>query len=467
MNLIHHNFKRTIRCIGLLVCFTACEEFIQIDPPKNELTTETVFQSDAVAQAAMRGIYAEIADSAPLGGSIQSITNLQALASDESFYRLTGQDFLEINTNAIVSANNLVYQNWNNLYRIIYFSNSLVEGLSHSVAVSANIKEQLIGEAKFIRAFCYFYLVNLWGDVPVTLTTDYRANRVMVRMAKSEVYDQIIADLKDSRQRLAEDYTYSAGERVRVNRWAATALLARVYLYTGKWAEAESEATTIINQTNLYALCDDLNGVFLKNNQEAIWQLFSTDATQDTREGPLYLPTASASGITNYPLNNHFVDDFESGDSRKAEWIRNKVVGGINYFYPYKYKVRFITAGTPHTEYSVVLRLAEQYLIRAEARAQQNNITGAQDDVNKIRNRAHLSPTQANDKPSLLLAIERERRVEFFNEWGHRWFDLVRTERATGVLGLIKAGWHQHDTLWPIPEVERNRNQALSQNPGY
>ena len=138
---------------------------------------------------------------------------------------------------------------------------------------------------------------------------------------------------------------------------------------------------------------------------------------------------------------------------------------GSTLYYPFKYKVM---SGTNLTEYYITLRLAEQFLIRAEARAQQGNISGAKTDVNVIRTRAGLPNTTANDKGGLLNAIEQERRIELFAEWGHRWFDLKRTGRATTVLGSLKpATWQPTDELWPIPQSQINLNPSLTQNNGY
>jgi len=121
--------------------------------------------------------------------------------------------------------------------------------------------------------------------------------------------------------------------------------------------------------------------------------------------------------------------------------------------------------------------VAEQYLIRAEARAQQNNISGAQADVNVIRNRAGLAnDTTMTDKATAMAAIENERRHELFCEWGHRWFDLKRwpsltspatQTRADDVLGTLKSTWTSTSILFPIPQPARNNNPNLTQNEGY
>ena len=129
--------------------------------------------------------------------------------------------------------------------------------------------------------------------------------------------------------------------------------------------------------------------------------------------------------------------------------------------------MRDATAGN---EYNVLLRLAEQYLIRAEARAQRDKITGsgsAAEDLNVVRSRAGLLGTTATTKTAMLLAIENERAHELFSELGHRWFDLKRTGRADAVLGPQKATWTSTAVLFPIPASQILYNNKLNQNLGY
>src|SRR5690606_36127657 len=140
---------------------------------------------------------------------------------------------------------------------------------------------------------------------------------------------------------------------------------------------------------------------------------------------------------------------FEPGDARMANWTKTYVTGGKTFYFPYKYKIR--TAATVQ-EYSMVIRFAELYLIRAEARAQQNKLDDARDDLDKIRQRAGLNKLPATlNKEQVLEATFQERRVELFVEWGHRWYDLIRTGKAVEVLKPIKTGIDQNNLLFPIP----------------
>ena len=176
----------------------------------------------------------------------------------------------------------------------------------------------------------------------------------------------------------------------------------------------------------------------------------------------MFIPVGGANGRSIYALTTWLLDSFEPGDLRITKWTG---VNAQHYSYPAKYKAT--TATSTPMEYNTVLRLAEQFLIRAEARAHLGNTAGAAEDLNRIRKRAGLAVTTANGVSDLLAAIAQERRVELFAEWGHRWLDLKRTGQADAVLKKIKDGWKAQDTLYPIPYTELMHNSSLVQNPGY
>jgi hypothetical protein len=333
--------------------------------------------------------------------------------------------------------------------------------LSQSLSLTDSLKKQLRGEMLLVRALNYFYLVNLFGDLPLVTSTDFRINQMLPRSSVQQVWDLILADLRQAKNDLPSSYS-SAG-RIRPTRFAAAALLARVYLYQQNWSNAEAEATEVIN-SGQYSLAT-LTNIFLTTSSEAIWQLSPVSSTINTAEGNQFIPS-SATAKPVFVITTYLFNAFESNDQRKTNWLKSNTVSGTVYYYPYKYKVR--TAAPPYTEYYMVLRLAEQYLIRAEARAQQNNITGALDDLNKIRNRAGLLNTTANSQQTLLSAIQQENRIEFMFEWGHRWLDLKRTGQADAVLQPIKfPNWQSTDALYPILQYDLDTDPFLIQNPGY
>jgi len=448
----------------LSACNLGCKKFVAVDPPKTQIVTASVYSNDGSAISAMNGIYSQMISSAGFAsGGYVSVTLLGGLSSDE-FINYSASAELETFYANNLNATNLTLAGslWQEPYQYIYYANAVLDGLSISSGVSAKTHAELEGEAKFIRAFCHFYLVNLFGDIPLVLSTDYRINAVLPRTPKEKVYQQIISDLTDAQGLLPADYSFSNGERVKPNKWAATALLARTYLYTADWVHAESASTSVITNTS-YSVAGDLDNVFLANSEEAIWQLMPVLPESNTNEGINFILTGTPNSVA---ISKHLLNAFEPGDKRKQAWVNYYIDGMDTFYYPYKYKIQ--ASGEPVTEYSMVLRLAEQYLIRSEARARQNNITGAQTDLNIIRARAGLANTTATTETSLLAAILHERQIELFSEWGHRWLDLKRTTTADGILGPIKQpNWQSSDILYPIPQSELKNDIKLTQNPGY
>jgi len=447
---------------AILSC--GCKKFIEIPLPQNQILKENLFSDDSTAKAAVNGIYSQIMR----GNGVLftgSLTIYPALSADEMSNTATNSVYDQFYSNSLTATESSQIYNgfWKNAYSYIYQATAIVEGLENSSAVSNAMKQQLTGEVKFIRAFCYFYLVNLYGDVPLVITTSYQDNAMKARSRIDEVYQQIVSDLKEAQALLQNGYP-STG-KVRVNKLAAIALLARVYLFMKDWANAETQASIVIN-SGVYSLVSNISNVFKANSTETIFEFMPISTTVNTYEGSIFIPTTTATTKPNFALSNSLLNSFEANDSRKTNWVRSKVISGTTYYYPFKYTVR--SGGAPYSEYNIMLRLAEQYLIRAEARANQNNLAGAQSDLNIIRSRAMLPNTIANSQTSLLSAIEQERRVEFFCELGHRWFDLKRTSRTDAVLGVNKApNWQSTDALYPIPQSEIDTDPFLTQNPGY
>lgn len=459
--------KHITKLIVLAIPFTiaSCEDFVAIDPPHTQISRTSVFESEATANAAMSAIYYQMISESFSSGGISSITFITALSSDELInYNAGGgnQEYQQINDNEILPTNKRVERLWNEGYEYIYQANAIIEGLQHAHNLNKAIRDQLTGEAKFIRAFAHFYLTNLFGDIPLVTSTDYRINSKIERTPQNHVYEQLIRDLIEAKELMSTNFLHSGNERTRPNSWSASALLSRTYLYANQWENAEQEVTHILSSP-LFSMEADLNDVFLKNSQEAIWQLAPRPGS-NTMEASTFV-------ITGYPrqaaFSLSFLDGFETNDKRVDYWIGTAHDNGTTYHYPYKYKAEGPT--DPTQEYSMVLRLAEQYLIRAEARANLNKTEAALEDLNTVRNRAGLEDLELNDTSILLEAIEKERRSEFFVEWGHRWCDLKRLQRADAVLSGLKPTWNATDLLYPIPQSQilGDPNMTTAQNPGY
>jgi len=448
---------------GLLALSTlnSCRKLINENPSGTKILSSDVYTDSVTVQATLAGMYTTLIYSNAYNFYLAA---LPAFTADELNY--VGNTYTQYINNTIATNDPNNESIWSSSYNIIYTTNSIISGVNSSSGISSRFKNQALGEALFVRAFCYFELTNLYGDVPLILGTDVGSNSTVARTPSTAVYSQIISDLNLAQRYLPADYSASGGTaRTRANKFAATALLARVYLYQSDWVNAEAQATTVIN-SSLYSLTTDLTTVFTPASQEAIFQFYNqpdgyTQWAYNVIPNPI-------TPVPTYVLTTQQVAAFTPGDKRQTTWTATILYNKVSYSYPYKYK-NITTAA--NAEYYTVLRIAEQYLIRAEARAEQGNTSGAITDLNSIHNPTRVNLpiySGATDKASVLSAIMKERQVELFAEWGHRWFDLKRTNTANTVLGAEKpTTWKPTAVLYPIPSTEITNNPKLVQNPGY
>ena len=459
-----------------------CTKLVEVDPPITEITGSSVYNSDATASAVLTGIYTNMSSSSPSYQGFTSLSVFPSLSADElSVFGNFNPTILAYYSNGLTSINTGGPDYWNYIYSVIYVVNSAIQGLNKSTGLTPSVQQQLLGEAYFMRAFCYFYLINLYGDVPLVTGIDYTVNELLPRTPKLAVWQQVSTDLKSAQSLLSANYLDASlltqtNQRVRPTQGAANALLARAWLYQQQWDSAIAASTVVINNSLLYSL-DTLNGVFLANSNEAIWQLQPVNAGQSSQDAILFiLPPGGPDGYS-FPfyLDTLLVNSFEPNDQRRTNWVDSVNANGIIYFYPYKYKALPVQPvnnvyPTP-TEYETVLRLGEQYLIRAEAEAEKNDLLDAATDLNIIRNRAGLGNTTAASQADLLKAIYHERQVELFTEWGHRWLDLKRTGTAGAVMSIVtplKGGsWSDYKQWYPISLSEIQHDPNLAQNNGY
>jgi len=457
---INNLYKKAFLLMLMLCPIVSCKKLIDADLPTDSVKATQAFSNDNAATSSVMGVYALMnTDNTPINFANGGLGVLGGLYSDE-LNSFTGS-YSDYATSKVLSDFDPGF--WSRGYSTIFKANACINGILASSGMSASAKSQLLGESYFLRAFCYFNMVNMYGDVPLVLTTDYLANSSVPRVPKANVYDQIVADLTESEKNLSA--TYVTTERVRVNKLAASALLARVYLYMKNYTAAETKATEVIGNAQ-YSLVNNPANAFLKGSTEAIWQLMPvlvTNPYNDAMDAYFYLPTIF--NRPSYTITDDLFNSFEASDLRKTNWIGQYTYLGKIYNYPAKYKAAGVT---PAPEYMIVLRLAEQFLIRAEARAQLNNLSGSQDDLNVIRKRAGLGNTPATTIADIIPAIARERRVELFAEYAHRWFDLSRTGRMDAVISALKpTTWKSTGTVWPIPKNEILLNPAMIQNAGY
>ena len=459
--------------IGVLlaaISMSSCEKLIEIDDPTNELPSEVIFKSETTAKSALAGAYTAITSSSTFN---QNITQFNGMSAGEIDFvgSTTFQDFMQNSYDPIVTTriNNV----WTDAYNVIYRFNSVIAGLSDNSAIAAPVAQQMIGEARVMRAFCYFHLINMFGEVPLVTITDVNKTSTLPRAAVPEIYNWLASELEEAKDQVSDAYQGAAGgvSRAQVNRSAAKALLARVYLFEKNYAKAEQYATEVIGKTDLYGLLpkNDLGKVFLKDSKEAILQLgpavMNTNAY--TVEGSTFLPTPTST-VANYELTQHLLLAFENNDGRRIAWTKESNYSGKQTFQPFKYQNynQTVALSSGRTEVPMILRLAEQYLIRAEARSHTNNSAGAREDLNVIRRRAGLDDISAN--VNLDDAILKERQVEYFCELGDRWYTLKRTGKVDVIMQQLRPSfWKPYTQLYPIPQPARDTNPFLTQNDGY
>jgi hypothetical protein len=461
------------------LALTGCKKYLDLPLPLNTIAGSSAFANDKSSAAVLNGVYSQLIGSGEMlldgtgpgyrGGlytdELQSIG--AAASSERVFYQ-----------NTVQSAH--TGKAWTFLYKQLYPVNLAVEGLRTAPDAAVRYHKQWLGEAYFLRALLHFFLVNQFGDALIATSSDYRVNNTLPRSAPAAVYEQIITDLQQAQELLTDDYKNNNGlettERVRPNKGAATALLARVYLYTGDWAGAEAAASQVIAQT-IYTLPPPA-GIFLKASPETIYAMvpltngWVRDYNSYNAGMPVTIPAFPVNGV-NVALSAGLSNAFEAGDKRLTSWTRtvSSTTGiPVTYRFPHKYQ-----SNVPGAEHVVVLRLAEQYLIRAEARAQQSRLTGsnsAQEDLDAVRARAGLAGTTATSLAAMLNAIIQERRVELFTEQGHRWYDLRRTGRLDTLMTALtplKGGiaWKPFMQWWPINADDLIANPNLKQTEGY
>lgn len=465
MILINLQYKRIYFLLVILVGLTqlSCKKLIEIPAnPSNQLSIERVFSDSTNIIAAVSAVYVNYgtASYSPQFGS-GTVTINTGLTGDELVPGANTYTAPAFYTNLLLPDNSGVRSMWSDAYKNIFQMNVCIEGITGTTAISAGLKRRLIGELKVNRAFYYFNMVNIWGGVPIVTSTDYKVTQNSPRASVTEVYNFILSDLIDAQQSLTAEYPSNG--HIRPNIYTAQALLAKVYLYLGQYQNAIVAANSVIGNGGFKLA--DINDVFLDGSEEAIWQLPANGTYYQTPEAASFLPYSS-SYQPNYVLSPQLLAAFETGDLRKANWTNFSTVsvGGVPrmYYYPFKYKK--ITAGQAPIEDYALLRLADIYLVRAEALARTEKLAEARTDLNKVRLRANLGVVTSNVKEVVLNAVLHERQVEMFCEWGNRWFDLKRTNTIDAVLSAAKPTWKSSAALFPIPIAEIQANPALQPN---
>jgi hypothetical protein len=460
---------RNLLLPGALLAFASgCDSTLNVQPSE-EVSDENAIVDAVSARSALAGAYDALQDVSPNTYYYsEGIITMNELSSDNADHSGTFTSYVEADDNLLTAANDHAEGYWEAVYRGINRANVLIQKIPSVGGLSPAEKDQIVGEALFLRALHYHNLVKIYGGVPIRLTPVATVDEAstVARVTVAEVYTQILADLAEAEALLSsEDDTRIASHG------SVRALRARVLLYraspgptgvdNGDWTAVEAAATSVINMG--YVLAGEYSDLFSPTGGDTPEDIFRVRFTdQDANSIGYYFTVKSIGGRYEVAPSASIRNAYEADDERLAWSISSDPVRATR-FYVSKYPT---VAGTEHPH---VIRLAEIYLARAEARAMLNDLVGAVSDYNLIRARAGLAPhvlgvDVAATQAAVLDAVRKERRLELAFE-GDRWPDLVRSNLAVSVMGLDD---RPGQVLYPIPQSERDvTSPPLQQNPGY
>ncbi len=448
-----NNLLKILALILTLQFFSACEKNLELDP-FTALDASVGFTTRQDVEAAILGCYSSLQSGNYYGLRIWALSDvytgtLTHTGTFPSFAQFANRNLL---------ANNVELTNmWNTIYAGINRANNVIASAPGVNDAAFNVNNA-VAEARLLRAFHYFNLLSVFGGspsgfnqggvgVPIFTTPTLSAADAAPRprVSEAETWTQILDDLNFALQNLNANNGIG-----RANTNVANAFKARVHLARGEWAEAEAAAAAVISQTR-YALVPDFENIFrTKNSSETVWEL-QFDANNTNAIAFFYYPTAQG-GRNEITSSNALRDLHEPGDLRLPVNVTTTV--------PLNKTLKYTSV--PGEDNVQIFRLAEMYLIRAEAAARLNKGEAALEDLNIIRERAGLDPLELEDANEIVDAILRERIIEFAHE-GLRWFDVRRTGLLENI-GLTQP----FRALWPIPEREVDTSAGvITQNSGY
>lgn len=451
--------KKTFAFLALLMSVAfGCNDALNPEPI-DLLTNDVVLNEPRDVPNVELGLYAACRNIIPATVIAGDFT------ADHLIHNGTFSQFRELGTKQITSSNASVAVLWQYIYNTIYIANFILEKLPDVDGVPTAQRNQVMGTAYFLRGYAFFVALKTYGGVPQVTTTDIETNRNIPRGSSVEILAQILSDYTSALDLVPEDAASSAY----IGKDAVRAGLARFHLYQENWDDAEGFASQVID-AGKYTLEAEFSNVVTQDfTSEAIFEVGYSISDDPGTDGNIGLNNLFVGRREIIPSNEVVLtlSSPESGDRFSSITFDAANLGGIDNGWSV---AKYGTADQDNNNV-VVFRLPEMYLIRAEARAQLDRTTGdnsAQSDLNVLRTRANAPAVGAVNKSQMLRLIEEERRYEFAFE-GHRWYDLVRTGRATAVMSVFSPNWRSDYELWPIPQREMQNNPALAgnQNPGY
>jgi starch-binding outer membrane protein, SusD/RagB family len=476
--------------LALLWLLTACADILD-EKLLSNIANANFYQNATDAVAAVNGVYDAIG-SGRTGLYWRGLTILAELSTDDQRTSTTNGDFVQVYTGNPIATNGEIAAVWREHYAAIARANSVIARVP-ATPMNETMRRRVIGEARFIRALLYFNLVGLFDNIPLMREEITSAQGLNVPQAPiAEVYDFIIADLKEAEIGLPLTYT---GEDIgRVTQGAARALLAKVYLTNQQWQLAADKCREVVTAAQ-YRLETDYMNIFVQtnsNNREIVFAIQHKSGL-----GAPFVGEGNLLGINTWPIaadcrpagipfrgnGNHHASDnlvasFEANDLRRSTAIFNQyIVQGRLYTMPWTFRkhidevaIATLSASNDSDKDFPVIRYADVLLMQAEAL---NEVAGGNADalaaVNQVRTRAKIPALTSLAQAPMREAIYRERRSELFME-AHRFFDLKRWGRLIEVVnaaGITGKQLKPQNVRYPIPQRELDVNTSLKQNPGY
>lgn len=478
--------------VGLLA-LSCSEDFLE-KSPKAQLTEDSFFQTDEHAIQAVTAIYSHLRS---FNVHVFSYIGVTDIASDDADKGSVPGDagFLQDINDFTFDANNSATAGiWGGYYQGIFRANQVIQNVP-DIEMEDALRNRLLGEARFLRAYFYFFLVRTYGGVPIIDRPLNPDEYQQPRNSREEVYDFIVTDLEFAMNNLPQKSAYAAEDLGRATRGAAQGYLAKVRLFQNEFQDAYDNAAAVIN-SNEYALYPDYEEIFRQAGEHSSESLFEVSAVALEQGGGGH-QFNEVQGIRGDPNNgwgfNSPSDDleaaYEEGDPRRGATIiyngdtlpTGEVVQADPNMGPdAKFSRKAYVPVRPPSGFGNsganirLLRLADILLMAAEAANELGNTTVALDYLNQVRERARqgnpdvLPDITTTDQNELRDAIWHERRVELAMEQ-HRYFDLVRQGRAQEVFAALGITWvpGKHE-VFPLPQSEIDISGGLlEQNPGY
>lgn len=465
-----NKFNNIIIFVSLILA--SCSNELDISPI-TQRSASIFYSSEQEIESAIFGAYAQLQNNGLYGLDLIGVGEIPGEDTFEEIAANDGGRFGQLDDFSTNSNNDLVSDIWRESYEGIQRINIILNRINDVEYKNNTFKNNRIGEMKFLRGLLYFNLVRLYGEVPLVIKETSNPSEYFGqgRNPISEVYAQIELDLNDAIKILPN--LKSSGKPAI---GAAQALLADVQMNQGKYNEAVTTLTPLIN-SNIYSLMPSTSQVFgtaNEGNPEILFEIKYASSVNGNREGEPAASQFRPSGTTanakghNLP-SEQFVNLFEMGDTRKNNYVGRNIAANPFYF-SLKYGVSTSGADDGGSDH-IIIRYADVLLKYAEALNESGGSNAAK-YLNIVRNRAGLSNSTATSQIDVRKAIELERRFEFIGE-GHRWFDLKRTGKAVQTMNDWFTSNNRNITITidnlilPIPQNQRDTDPALTQNKGY